>query len=337
MHAPSPPGVYRAVRPESTSVRAPLVAALAAYSSAARRKFLDRCTRVPRAARPVVRQSRPTALVGSNLHGIVNYRMRIKPAVTRRAIWAVVIAPVLIAMVIGILSFVHVTASIEPSKRCAPSIWQSQWPKWIGCTMAAHEGLAGGLIGGAGALFAAWVAYTAVRDQIDAEGERVREQIDAERRQAREQLAEEERQRLQQHAEAKEVALVVITQPVHAAATALAQIDDALRIGQVGHIQTDADRRVDLAIAHVKGALESFTVRESVRDLAVHDRVLYLLIVSTLSTFVNVTINQSPFLSRGERLQAHRRALMRLHAYLGPFDTQLAQVFARDSATTPNP
>lgn len=235
------------------------------------------------------------------------------------------------------LSFVHVTASIEPSKRCAPSIWQSQWPKWIGCTMAAHEGLAGGLIGGAGALFAAWVAYTAVRDQIDAEGERVREQIDAERRQAREQLAEEERQRLQQHAEAKEVALVVITQPVHAAATALAQIDDALRIGQVGHIQTDADRRVDLAIAHVKGALESFTVRESVRDLAVHDRVLYLLIVSTLSTFVNVTINQSPFLSRGERLQAHRRALMRLHAYLGPFDTQLAQVFARDSATTPNP
>jgi hypothetical protein len=38
--------------------------------------------------------------------------------------------------------------------------------------MAAHENLAGGLIGAAGALIAAWIAWTAVQEQINSERER---------------------------------------------------------------------------------------------------------------------------------------------------------------------
>ena len=65
--------------------------------------------------------------------------------------------------------------------------------------------------------------------------------------------------------------------------------------------------------------------------LAVHDKVMYLLIVSTLSTFVNISTNPSPILTRDERLRNQRNALTRLHGYLEPFDTQLAEVYARDS------
>src|SRR5439155_26582682 len=46
-----------------------------------------------------------------------------------------------------------------------------QFPKWIGCVLAAREGLAGGLIGAGGALFAGWLAWSAVREQIRSEHE----------------------------------------------------------------------------------------------------------------------------------------------------------------------
>jgi hypothetical protein len=42
----------------------------------------------------------------------------------------------------------------------------AQWPKWVGCAMAAHENLAGGLIGLGGALFAAWLAYSGAQLQL---------------------------------------------------------------------------------------------------------------------------------------------------------------------------
>ena len=65
---------------------------------------------------------------------------------------------------------------MEDAKRWAPSIWQSQWPKYIGCAAAAHEGLAGGLVGAAGALFAAWLAFDAIQEQLGQERERVRDE-----------------------------------------------------------------------------------------------------------------------------------------------------------------
>ena len=50
----------------------------------------------------------------------------------------------------------------DGSQRCG-----AQFPKWLGCVVANHESLSGSLIAAGGALFAAWVAWHAVRDQID--------------------------------------------------------------------------------------------------------------------------------------------------------------------------
>jgi hypothetical protein len=50
-----------------------------------------------------------------------------------------------------------------------------QFPKWFGCVLANHESLSGGLIGAGGALFAAWIAWRAVMDQIESDKELARE------------------------------------------------------------------------------------------------------------------------------------------------------------------
>ena len=41
-----------------------------------------------------------------------------------------------------------------------------QFPKWFGCVLHDHDSLAAGLIGAAGALFAAWIAWTTVQRQL---------------------------------------------------------------------------------------------------------------------------------------------------------------------------
>ena len=46
-----------------------------------------------------------------------------------------------------------------------------QFPKWLGCIIANHETLSGSLITVAGALFAAWIAWQAVIDQIKSDKE----------------------------------------------------------------------------------------------------------------------------------------------------------------------
>jgi hypothetical protein len=75
----------------------------------------------------------------------------------------------LAVIVILILAFAHAgapQATPNLSKRCFETFGTAQWPKWIGCAMAAHESLAAGLVGAAGALFAAWLAYSAVQRQL---------------------------------------------------------------------------------------------------------------------------------------------------------------------------
>jgi hypothetical protein len=61
------------------------------------------------------------------------------------------------------------------------------FPKWFGCVLSTHETLAAGLIGAAGALLAAWIAWTAVQQQISEE----RERMTADRKEA-ERLLEED-------------------------------------------------------------------------------------------------------------------------------------------------
>ena len=61
------------------------------------------------------------------------------------------------------------------------------FPVWFGCVLNAHEDLAGGVIGAAVTLAAAWVAWIAVQQQINADRERTTE----DRREAERLLCEE--------------------------------------------------------------------------------------------------------------------------------------------------
>jgi hypothetical protein len=54
------------------------------------------------------------------------------------------------------------------------------FPWWFGCALTMHENLAGGLIGGAGALFAAWLAWQAIMRQISAEADQAYEALQVE-------------------------------------------------------------------------------------------------------------------------------------------------------------
>jgi hypothetical protein len=78
----------------------------------------------------------------------------------------IVIFLLMTIFVIAILAFAHAFAILDADKRCFPGFVHAQWPKWIGCAMAAHENLAGGLIAAAGALLAAIIAADAVWQQI---------------------------------------------------------------------------------------------------------------------------------------------------------------------------
>lgn len=88
----------------------------------------------------------------------------------------------LAAAVVLMLAFTHAWSSIKASERCFETFATSQFPKWLGCAMASHENLAGGLIAAAGALFAGWLAWSAVRDQISFDRAIAREAQDAPRR-----------------------------------------------------------------------------------------------------------------------------------------------------------
>ncbi len=182
--------------------------------------------------------------------------MTVMPATKRRIIWALSIGALLIAIVVGILTFVDLTVPVEETKRCTLSIWQSQWPKYIGCVIGVHEDLAAGLIGGAGALFAAWLAWAAVQEQLFDEGERRR----------REQF------------EAKVAAIVGLAFPVDAAAAVVLSAKHALRAKDQDE-QEKFDEWTSLCGTFLRSTLESFTVREGALGLAVDDRVQYMTII----------------------------------------------------------
>jgi hypothetical protein len=71
-----------------------------------------------------------------------------------------------IAIIFAIAALLAVTNLWGEGHQCA---WE--FPKAVGCILGAREGLAGGLIGAGGALFAGWLAWSAGRDQIQTERE----------------------------------------------------------------------------------------------------------------------------------------------------------------------
>jgi hypothetical protein len=67
--------------------------------------------------------------------------------------------------------FVYLTLARTEAGGTAGCHWA--FPKWFGCVLWVHEMLAAGLIGAGGALIAAWIVWTAVQKQINAEQERM--------------------------------------------------------------------------------------------------------------------------------------------------------------------
>jgi hypothetical protein len=84
----------------------------------------------------------------------------------RRWIVGFLFCATLLAAVIGILAFATVWTPSELGQRCLDDVAHSQFPKWLGCAIAIHEGLASGLIATAGLIFAAWLAFMGLQDQI---------------------------------------------------------------------------------------------------------------------------------------------------------------------------
>jgi hypothetical protein len=86
----------------------------------------------------------------------------------------------LIGLIAVLLTFVFSVMALAQVGNGGSCHWA--FPKWFGCVLSTHESLAAGLIGTAGALVAAWVAWSAVQQQIKDERERAladrREQSD---------------------------------------------------------------------------------------------------------------------------------------------------------------
>jgi hypothetical protein len=84
----------------------------------------------------------------------------------RRWIAGCLFGAALLAAVIGVLAFATIWTPSELGQRCLEDVAHSQFPKWLGCAIAIHEGLAAGLIATAGVIFAAWLAFMGLQDQI---------------------------------------------------------------------------------------------------------------------------------------------------------------------------
>ncbi len=232
----------------------------------------------------------------------------------RRRIRAIAIGIMLLLIVVIILAFVDATAMIEDSKRC----WKLQWPRYIGCAMAAHEGLAAGLIGAAGAIWAAWLAFTAIREQLAAEQEERRTEVAL---------------RHQQQIEAKRVAVTALSRAVHSAGAALFIVKRGLARDESTQREIERSFFEGGSPDLIKQALDSFVIRDIARELAIEDRIRFLQIVETLATFVSVCKASPPSVQgrAGQRLEAWRTALTGLSVFLAPFSEQLAEVFSRYS------
>jgi hypothetical protein len=100
----------------------------------------------------------------------------------RRFGQGVVLAIILLSTIVLVLGLAQ-SASVG-DKLCAPTLTELKlpmnFPRWFGCALAMHENLAGGLIGGAGALFAAWLAWQAIMRQINAQADQAYEALQVE-------------------------------------------------------------------------------------------------------------------------------------------------------------
>jgi hypothetical protein len=181
-------------------------------------------------------------------------------------------------------------------------------------------GFSGSVIAGAMTLVAAIIAWFAVSRQILSQKEAVaRAEYHAE-------LAK------QQHLQdAKIAATLAITQPMHVAATLLYSVRIAIAANTTASID-QWDLATKQACSQLAFTLEHFTLRDVARDLAIDDRAIYLILVSQLSSIVNIYHRPAGIISREQSLAVLRDQLVGLETHFRAFDDDLANVYRRDSS-----
>jgi hypothetical protein len=102
---------------------------------------------------------------------------------SRRPVGQGIVLVIILLSTIVLLLDLAQSASIG-DKLCTPALTElklpKDFPRWLGCAVAMHESLAGGLIGAAGALFAAWLAWQAIMRQISHETDQAYEAMQVE-------------------------------------------------------------------------------------------------------------------------------------------------------------
>jgi hypothetical protein len=181
-------------------------------------------------------------------------------------------------------------------------------------------GFSGSVIAGTVTLIAAIIAWFAVNRQIKSQEETVaRAEVHAE-------LAKQ-----QQLVDAKIAATIAVTQPMHAAATLLYSVKIAIAANT-----TDSINRWDIATtqacSQLAFTLEHFTLRDVAGNLAIDARATYLILVSHLSSIVNIYNRPPGILSREQSLALLRDQLERLETYFRAFDDDLADEFRLSSS-----
>ena len=219
-------------------------------------------------------------LIALLIAGLLFVWPRMKPATQRRVCWAIGIGLILFIIVSLFLSFAD-TYTSEDAKQCAPSLTKAKLPMWLGCAMTTYEDLAAGLFAGAAALFAAWLAFQAVQEQMAADREHEQQRRNT-----------EQDRELRTQTDAKPVAEVCLQPTVDAAAAALLAVNRAIEASRFD--QADRDQIVTLMARHARSTLRSPMIMEGLRDLGTQDRVHYLAIVATVNGFINVRLESQP-------------------------------------------
>jgi hypothetical protein len=168
--------------------------------------------------------------------------------------------------------FVYLVLALAEVGGAAGCHWA--FPRWFGCVLYVHESLAGGLIGAAGALIAASIAWAAVQQQMNAEKER----ISADRTQAEQLLVQD----LSDYADGMAAAwrlLIAVPNPLPEPAAwdgtrrATAYMAERVsRASQIANYQAMAEilgwdrRRKYVALIKGLGRLAQFSTPDSIRD-----------------------------------------------------------------------
>src|SRR4051794_13020493 len=75
---------------------------------------------------------------------------------------------------LGIVLFTSLIMALAVLGGTKSDCFSVAWYRLPGCSMALYESLSGGLIAAGGALFAGWLAWSAVREQVEIERRKLR-------------------------------------------------------------------------------------------------------------------------------------------------------------------